>query len=363
MHIVSFDVPYPADYGGAIDVFYRIKALYELGVEITLHCFEYGRGKQAELDQYCKAVIYYPRKKKVTDQLSRVPFIVLSRKNDRLIQSLLKDDAPILFEGLHTTYYLSDPRLKSRIKIVRTHNIEHEYYDQLSKSTRGIQRQYLRTEAKKLKRYEEVLRNADHILCIKESDKQHFAHYNRHVSILPACSIETNFNYQETQARCLFHGNLSVAENETGARWIMKCLEGLPLTIAGKSPSPELLKTAENNGVQVIADPSDEALNTLIQTSGVHVFYTEQATGVKLKLLNALRSSGVIIVNEKMIEGTDLVKLCLVANTKDAFRKLVEDKLDQSLSNSEFEQRREFLEKYYSNKTNCEVLLQLISGE
>ena len=29
LHIISFDVPYPANYGGVIDVFYRVKALTE----------------------------------------------------------------------------------------------------------------------------------------------------------------------------------------------------------------------------------------------------------------------------------------------------------------------------------------------
>ena len=45
LHIISFDVPYPPDYGGAIDVFYKLKALNQEGVKIHLHCFEYGRGK------------------------------------------------------------------------------------------------------------------------------------------------------------------------------------------------------------------------------------------------------------------------------------------------------------------------------
>ena len=46
LHIVSFDVPFPPNYGGAVDVFYKIRALHKLGVKIHLHCFEYVRGKQ-----------------------------------------------------------------------------------------------------------------------------------------------------------------------------------------------------------------------------------------------------------------------------------------------------------------------------
>ncbi|MEI7802398.1 MAG: mannosyltransferase, partial [Bacteroidota bacterium] len=42
LHIISFNVPYPPDYGGVIDVYYKIKALKEAGVKIHLHCYEYG---------------------------------------------------------------------------------------------------------------------------------------------------------------------------------------------------------------------------------------------------------------------------------------------------------------------------------
>ena len=35
IHIVSFDIPYPPNYGGIIDVFYKIKTLFELGYEMA----------------------------------------------------------------------------------------------------------------------------------------------------------------------------------------------------------------------------------------------------------------------------------------------------------------------------------------
>ena len=41
LHIISFTIPYPPNYGGAIDVFYKIKALHSAGVKVHLHCFSY----------------------------------------------------------------------------------------------------------------------------------------------------------------------------------------------------------------------------------------------------------------------------------------------------------------------------------
>lgn len=61
LNIVSFDVPFPPNYGGIIDVFYKIKELHNLGVDIYLHTFNNGMETQIELLKYCKKVYYYKR--------------------------------------------------------------------------------------------------------------------------------------------------------------------------------------------------------------------------------------------------------------------------------------------------------------
>src|SRR5665213_2717865 len=119
LHIISFDVPCPANYGGVIDVFYKLKNLHKAGIKITLHCFEYGRGEQKELEKYCQTVYYYKRNTSFVNQLSSIPFIIKSRVSNELINNLLKDNHPILFEGLHTCYFINDERLANRKKIYR----------------------------------------------------------------------------------------------------------------------------------------------------------------------------------------------------------------------------------------------------
>ena len=59
LHIVSFDIPYPANYGGVIVIFNQIKALQQQGVKVILHCFQYGdRKPQQELERFCHEVHY-----------------------------------------------------------------------------------------------------------------------------------------------------------------------------------------------------------------------------------------------------------------------------------------------------------------
>ena len=123
LHIVAFDVPYPSDYGGVIDIYYKIKALHDLDVEIILHCFQYGRSKSKKLNAICSKVYYYKRNSWKNPFLNSLPYIVCTRKSSELLDNLLKDESPILFEGIHTTFYLRNPEIKNRFKIVRMHNI------------------------------------------------------------------------------------------------------------------------------------------------------------------------------------------------------------------------------------------------
>ncbi|KAB2871886.1 MAG: hypothetical protein F9K37_02050 [Bacteroidales bacterium] len=142
LHVISFDNPFPPNYGGVIDVYYKLKALFEAGIEINLHVFEYGRERSVELEQICSKVTYYPRRTFVNPFVGALPYIVSTRNDATLLQNLLKDEAPILFEGLHSCYFLGEPLLANRIKIVRMHNIEHDYYRKLEEVESNFFKKY-----------------------------------------------------------------------------------------------------------------------------------------------------------------------------------------------------------------------------
>jgi len=97
IQLVAFNIPYPPDYGGVIDIFYKIKALCECGIAINLHCFEYDRPQAVELEKYCANVFYYPRKIGVRYQVSLKPYIVTTRINSLLLKNLSSCNAPIIF--------------------------------------------------------------------------------------------------------------------------------------------------------------------------------------------------------------------------------------------------------------------------
>ncbi|MFN6039771.1 MAG: glycosyltransferase family 1 protein, partial [Bacteroidota bacterium] len=150
-----------------IDVFYKLKALKKAGVNIILHCFEYGRQHQDELKKYVEEIHYYKRKKNFLHLFSELPFIVKSRISKELKKNLLKNNYPILFEGLHTCFLLQDEVFKDRKKIYRESNIEHEYYRHLASAEKNkIKKKFFLSEAKKLERFEKILDFADKMLIV-----------------------------------------------------------------------------------------------------------------------------------------------------------------------------------------------------
>lgn len=359
------DVPLPADYGGAIDIFYRIKALHSLGVKIHLHCFEYGRGVQPELEQYCEEVYYYNRKKRFVDLIGRTPFIVKSRISDALLNNILGDDYPILFEGLHTTWYLEHPEIQQRITLVRAHNIEHEYYFGLMQNSSRIKKLYFQLEHKKLARYEAILHNCSAILPIRLGDLNHFRKYNNHCLVLPASLPEfSHIDEQVTEDYCLFHGNLSVPENYHAAKWLMREVwsnNGLPeLIIAGKDPSSELMELAKQTGCKIISNPSDDHMQELLQKAQIHVLFTTQPTGLKLKLLAALQTNGEVLVNTHMVAGTDLEQWCTIADTAKQFVEHIQNLSSIKRSDNHFQARKDAIKDKYNTKKNCQLILELI---
>jgi hypothetical protein len=365
IHIVSFNVPYPPNYGGVIDVFYKIKALHDLGVKVHLHTFHYGREEAEKLNELCEKVYYYPRQKFYQAIYSRVPYIVGSRQSDSLLSTLIVDDYPILFEGLHTCFYLSHPSIRNRFKIVRMHNIEWDYYNSLGKAERNFFRKfYFYAESKKLKEYEEVLRDANLIVGISASDTEYLGERFKNVAHLPAFHHNTAVGSKVGHGDyALYHGNLSVQENNQAAIYLTRKIFdniGHRLKIAGSKPSNMLqLEVKTRPNFELFASPDDTTMASLIGNAHINVLPTFQATGVKLKLINALFNGRFCVVNKPMIENTGLESLCVVCDSADEMKAAIKNLFDQEFTQTELDKRIAVLEANYSNAANARHLMQL----
>lgn len=368
LHIVSFDIPYPPNYGGVIDVFYKIKALHRAGFKLHLHCFQYNRARAPELIKYCQSIDYYPRLTSFFSLLTIKPYIVYSRRSGKLLKNLQKDHYPILFEGLHSCYFLDHETLSGRIKIYRESNIEHQYYFQLSKAEKNIFRKFFFISASlKLRLFQNVLSKASLMLTVSKEDNNYLAarfpgvrveylpsfHGDDEVKIMPG---KGNF--------ILYQGNLSVAENFRAAEFLVREVLGgtdRQLVIAGLNPPDHLVRLINRHpNITLIANPSDERMSELIRTAQVNLLVTFQATGLKLKLLNALFNGRFCLVNPGMINGTELGPLCVIGNDARDLRQKIDELMDLTIDEQWITRRREILMKWHSNSENCMKLRDLL---
>ncbi|MFT3945745.1 MAG: glycosyltransferase family 4 protein [Agriterribacter sp.] len=369
LHIVCLDVPYPPDYGGVFDLFYKIKYLKEEGILIQLHCFEYGRGEQNILKQYCESVHYYKRKKGIAAFSFELPYIVSSRNNTTLKQNLEKDKYPVLLEGIHCTSLLYRNQLQNRKVILRAHNIEFEYYRQLAQKEKSFFKQaYYVNETRLLREYEpKVAKKAAITLTASANDaKVHKELFGvKNAEYLPVF-LPWNEVIAEpgTGDYCLYHGNLCVNENREAALWLIEKVfstNNIPLVIAGKNPDQQIISAAEKyNHITVIANPTGIQMEELIKKAQINVLPSFSNTGIKLKLLHALFCGRHCIVNNMMIEGTGLKDVCNIAESAIDFKDRTELLFKRPFIREDCNSRQQVLKRIYDNKENAKRLIRMI---
>lgn len=363
LHIVCLDVPYPADHGGMFDLFYKIVALHNTGTEIILHCFEYGKGEQDELKKYCSEVHYYKRTTGLKGFSFSLPYIVSSRINKQLFNRLQQDNFPILLEGTHTTYLVYKNLFSDRAILFRLHNIEQVYYHHLFKSEKNLVKKiYYRLESKFLTKYErEVFKKVSCVLPVSEKDADKILKKipNGKVKYLPVFLPfqEVNILYGIGDY-CLYHGNLSIAENIKAVQWLANNIDqnSVKLIVAGKNPSAPLKKFLKNKSISLIANPSDDEMNHLIQNAQINIVLSFNDTGIKLKLLNALFHGRHCLVNEAAIPGKEFESFCKIFCSAQQLNEIISNLKNRLFSWEEMETRRNFLLTHFNNQTNAEKL-------
>ena len=370
LHIVAFDIPYPATYGGAIDVFYRIKALYLAGVHIKLHCFHKNNSitRYTELESLCEKVYYYPRSNKLFDHMHLLPYVVTSRRSTELLNNLLEDNSPILFEGLVSCHLLKHSALKGRKKYFRECNVEHDYYYALGKATTvWWKKLFYFSEAIKLYRFQSCLSHATHIFALAHQDEAYFKNTfpNIPITYIPCFHANQHITTKiGTGKYIMYHGNLSVPENELAATYIIQHLSDklnpIPIIVAGSNPSQTLRsKITQKSNVTLVSNPSEEEMIQLVRNAQIHLLLTYQPTGLKLKLLNVLYQGKHIVVNRHMVAGTELGDMCHIGENDNDIIQLCQTLYPIAFTQTDISKRANLLHMF-DNSNLISTLTQVI---
>ena len=373
LHIIAFDVPFPPNYGGIADVYYKLKSLHAAGAEIIYHCYYYkGHNPPTEeLKKYCAELHYYERKKSLFSLVfSKLPYVVASRKDATLLIKVLSNPAPILIDGMQCAYWMSHEDFRSQKIIFRANNVEHDYYDGLAMWERSwLKKIYLKREARKLRNYENVLKGADVILSVAKMDIPHFEQYTDTIHLPPFFNDTAESHFAEStddldEKFILFQGNLSVKENEHAAVHITQNIADRSnkiFVIAGLNPSAYLkgiIQTQPN--VKLIDSPSHEVMNKLIKDALINLLMTFQQTGVKLKVLHAFQSGKHIIINSKMDDDGIFGAMCEVIDDSEKIARRIDELMDIPFTIDMKTARDLKFNAIYSNEKNAKKILELI---
>lgn len=364
LQIVTFDTPYPANYGGVIDVFYKIKHLHQLNVEIYLHIFTHDRLDVSELQTYCKAIFIYKRNKSYLKFLSPIPFRVASRSSSQIYTNLIKSKAPILFEGLQSTEVLRYHTFENKV-IIRAHNVEHSYYYGLSKSTPNLLKKLIYLlEGYKFSRYEKILAKADAILALSKKEFDYFDYsYHKKVYFVPVFHGNEVMRTPKGKGMyALYHGDLSTEDNVASVKFLIAVFSKIeyPFYIASSHlpiSVEKLIEGQDHIQFKKLGDTASD-LHTLIANAQVNVLYSKQATGTKLKVFYALYKGRFCIVNNNIVDDDVILSLCEVANTEDEIINKVNEAFRQEFHPSD--ERARILQNYLPSK-QAEHLLELLT--
>jgi hypothetical protein len=216
-----------------------------------------------------------------------------------------------------------------------------------------------------LKRFEKVLLQADYIAAISESDKEYFLKNYGKTFLMPPCHPNDEVKIEEGKGVfILYHGNLSVRENDEAARFIVEKIApfiNFDFIIAGKNPSKSLKELVSRfQNIQIISNPGDDRLNQLIATAHINLLPTFQSTGFKLKLLNALFNGRFCIGTPQLTEGTGLDELCITLNSDQEMISEINNLLAEDFTLEMIETRKEKLNKDFSNQAIVSKLVTLI---
>ena len=346
----------------------RIREFHRMGVRIALHYFSYNeRGTPNELNQYCESIQVYDRIPPGKSLPLHTPYIVSSRINPDLIARLNLDNDPILLEGIHCTGILESLQLRDRKVVVRMHNEESLYYRELGRAESNLWKKlYFNQESRLLRKYSNRLPQDCTYACVTDTDVRSFRddYGLKNVQLLPTFPAWPSVQSAEGQGDfCLYHGNLSVPENEEAAMWLLTRVftkVRYHFIIAGKKPSRRLQKAAELcDHTCLVADPSEEEMSDLVRKAHINVLpcFNKQLTGIRLKLLHALFEGRHVVVNRPIVEGTHLEEACHIGEGANAFASIIAQLYHQPFGEEEIRLRKHLL-RGYDNARNTTRLAE-----
>lgn len=367
LHIISFNYPYPPSYGGIIDVYYKIKALSDLGIKIHLHCFidRIPSTIDREIKEITENVFFYKKKKNPLLYFSSTPFAAAIRKSDELIKNLERNKAPILFEGLQTTQIIRFLRENDHKLYLRYHNNEKEYYKGLSGSENNLFKKIIYSiESLKYTGYQKkLLKKFEAVFCLSEKEYHEVESYSKNAHMIHIFHGNESVKELDQKGKYfLFHGDLTTADNKRALNETIGLFKTLPqyqLVVASDRASEDIKnKISAVENISLTPIQTTENLYRLLEGAHANILISYQNSGTKVKLFNTLYNSRFVIINGNITDDPVLTNLCLYGDDMSQIRQQIITSAGKDYHDTE--KRKNILEASHSDKAKADEIVKLI---
>tara|TARA_Y100001978_G_scaffold197291_1_gene207926 strand:- start:1428 stop:2603 length:1176 start_codon:yes stop_codon:yes gene_type:complete len=267
----------------------------------------------------------------------------------------------VLFEGVFPSVYLQDIKNKCKCKtIIRTHNVEHEIWNDLISNTKNLLKKiiyfFLKLQMKKWENF--ICSKCDFLFCISKNDKKYFKkNIKKRIEILPVSFKIKNRNVPKEFS--IFHlGAMDWKPNLEGIEWFLNnvWIKHLvnkkigTLHLAGKN-MPNHLKKQNYKSLKVkgLVDNSE---SYMIDKS-VMIVPIFSGSGIRIKILEGMSMGIPIISTKKGAQGINCKnnKNILICNNEIEFSNSIKNlKSNVILFNKLSQGGKKLINEYFSTK-------------
>jgi polysaccharide biosynthesis protein PslH len=341
--LVANDFPYPPTHGAAIDMWWRIQTLKKLGYRVDVVATvkamppeEDIQALKAEVDQ----LFIVQRQRGFKSAAGVLPFQVQSRSALRTV-ALSNEYRAVVMEAEHVASILQNPSLHAQKRILRIHNDEVRFFQELSKSSKNaLRKAFYQSEAAKFRMLSpKIMSKCDALWFIsdyerKQHVRKHPADSKKALFVPPRVDRHATRRQSLEGCRVLFIGTLAFANNSSAVEWYVSQVHkllgdvvGYNFVVAGNTVggSVELLKriVAPYRNIALIENPKE--IESLYGSAAVFVNPVLRGAGLKMKTIDAVQAGLPIVTTSTGVEGTGLMhrQHLLVADTPKEFAECI----------------------------------------
>jgi len=341
--LVANDFPYPLNHGAAIDMWWHIQTLKNLGFRVDIVATVKAMPPEEDI-QTLKAQVdqlfIVQRQRGFKSAAAALPFQVQSRADLRTV-ALSSEYKAVVMVAEHVCSILQNPNLRAQKRILRLHNDEVRFFQELSKSSKNLLRKaFYRSEAAKFRVLSpKIMAKCDALWFIsdyerKQHVKKHPADREKAFFVPPRVDRNAMGHRSLEGCRVLFIGTLAFANNSSAVEWYVSQVHqllcgvvGYNFVVAGNTvgESAEVLEgiVAPYQNITLIANPKE--IESLYGSAAVFVNPVFRGAGLKMKTIDAILAGLPVVTTSTGVEGTGLMhqRHLLVADTPKEFAECI----------------------------------------